>query len=89
MTTKTRNLRIHEGNYNRRVNYNDRKEFEVLIINLQDGIIVQIHGIGCTKEPEEVRPGEKGKRVIWILAKGIMVRIILNYALSGIASAGM
>ncbi len=37
MKIKTNNLRIHEGNYNRRVKYNDRKEFDVLVVNLQDG----------------------------------------------------
>lgn len=38
METKTRNLRIHEGNYHRRVKYDNRKEFDVLVINLQDGV---------------------------------------------------
>lgn len=38
MTTKTINLTIHDGNYKRRVRYNDRKEFDTLIVNLQDGI---------------------------------------------------
>ena len=38
MIIKTVNLKIHEGKYNRRVRYNDRNEFEVLIVNLQDGL---------------------------------------------------
>lgn len=38
MIPKTRNLKIKEGNYNRRVKYNDKNNFDVLIVNLQDGI---------------------------------------------------
>lgn len=37
MTTKIKNLEIHEGNYKRRVRYNDKKEFDVLVVNLNDG----------------------------------------------------
>ena len=38
MKTKTINLTIHDGNYKRRVKYNDSKEFDTLVINLQDDI---------------------------------------------------
>ena len=37
MKIKTINLSIHEGNYNRRVKYNDKTEFDVLIVHLQNG----------------------------------------------------
>lgn len=36
METKIVNITIHERNYKRRVKYNDRKEFDTLIVNLQD-----------------------------------------------------
>lgn len=41
MTTKTINLTIHEGNYNRRVRYNDRSQFDLLIVNVTDGTKVR------------------------------------------------
>lgn len=37
MTTKTVNLTYHEGNSNRRVKYNDKKSFDVLVVNFNDG----------------------------------------------------
>lgn len=37
MSTKIINLKIHGSNYNRRVNYKDKNEFEVLVVNLNDG----------------------------------------------------
>lgn len=37
MTTKTVNLTYHEGNNNRRVKYNDRNSFDVLVVNFDDG----------------------------------------------------
>lgn len=32
------NLTIHGKNYNRRVKYNDKNAFDILIVNLNDGI---------------------------------------------------
>lgn len=37
MLTKIINLEIHGKNYNRRVNYKDKNEFDVLIVKLNDG----------------------------------------------------
>lgn len=41
MTTKTINLTINEGNYYRRVRYNDRSQFDLLIVNVTDGTKVR------------------------------------------------
>lgn len=37
METRIRNYKIHGKNYNRRVNYKDKNEFDVLIVKLNDG----------------------------------------------------
>lgn len=37
MITKTVNLTYREGNNNRRVKYNDRRCFDVLVVNFNDG----------------------------------------------------
>ena len=52
MTTKIKNLEIHEGNYNRRVRYNDKKEFDVLIVNLNDGYTNRSFQIDAKHLPE-------------------------------------
>lgn len=38
MGNKTVNLKISGKNYNRRVKYNDKSDFDLLIVNLNDGI---------------------------------------------------
>ena len=38
MEKKVKNLKIHDGNYNRRVKYSDKSKFDVLVVNLDDGI---------------------------------------------------
>ena len=38
METKIINLKIHGKNYNRRIRYNDKSDFDMLIVNLNDGI---------------------------------------------------
>lgn len=38
METRIKNYKIHGTNYNRRVNYKDKKEFDSLVVNLNDGV---------------------------------------------------
>lgn len=38
MEMKIINLKIHDRNYNRRIRYNDKSDFDMLIVNLNDGI---------------------------------------------------
>lgn len=37
MEKRIKNYKIHESNYDRRVNYKDKKEFDLLVVNLNDG----------------------------------------------------
>ena len=52
MTTKITNLEIHEGNYNRRVRFKDKNEFNVLIVNLNDGYTNRSFQIDAKYLPE-------------------------------------
>lgn len=52
MIIKTTNLTIHEGNYNRRVRYKNKKEFDVLVINLLNGDNTRSFQIESTYLPE-------------------------------------
>lgn len=52
MNSKNINLTIHEGNYNRRVKYNDRNGFDILIVNLQDGNTNRSFQIDSTYLPD-------------------------------------
>ena len=51
MSTKTVNLTIHEGNYNRRVRYNE-KTFSELVVNLTDGLRTRSFSIPASALPE-------------------------------------
>ena len=54
MITKTKNFKIHEGNYNRRVKYKDKNKngFDVLVINLDDGCTNRSFQIDAKYLPE-------------------------------------
>lgn len=52
MKNKIINLQIHDGNYNRRVKYNDKNEFDLLIINFQDGVKIRTFQVESKYLPE-------------------------------------